>query len=337
MRGAASSPKSKGVQKMLPNVLQPSATDHVPVLANEVRDSLAVQPGDTVVDATFGAGGHSAILAAELHGRGKLIAIDRDPTARTYFDRFEKRAGVQARLLRGDFSVVLEQLAENGVRADAILLDLGVSSMQLDRPERGFSYSVDAPLDMRMDPTQDLSAAEVVNEWPERELTTIFRRYGEERYAKQIARAIVRRRKEQPFERTGELVDTIKCAIPAPARFGDGHPAKRVFQALRIAVNDELGALEAALPAALEMLRPGGRLAVIAFHSLEDRIVKQFLRDRERGCTCPPDFPVCVCGNEPELRAVERRPVKPSQAEVAANPRAASARLRAAVKAGEAE
>jgi 16S rRNA (cytosine1402-N4)-methyltransferase len=322
---------------MLPNVLQPSATDHVPVLANEVRDSLAVQPGDTVVDATFGAGGHSAILAAELHGRGKLIAIDRDPTARTYFDRFEKRAGVQARLLRGDFSVVLEQLAENGVRADAILLDLGVSSMQLDRPERGFSYSVDAPLDMRMDPTQDLSAAEVVNEWPERELTTIFRRYGEERYAKQIARAIVRRRKEQPFERTGELVDTIKCAIPAPARFGDGHPAKRVFQALRIAVNDELGALEAALPAALEMLRPGGRLAVIAFHSLEDRIVKQFLRDRERGCTCPPDFPVCVCGNEPELRAVERRPVKPSQAEVAANPRAASARLRAAVKAGEAE
>jgi 16S rRNA (cytosine1402-N4)-methyltransferase len=322
---------------MLPNALQPNETDHVPVLANEVRDSLAVQPGDTVVDATFGAGGHSAILAAELHGRGKLIAIDRDPTARTYFDRFEKRAGVQARLLRGDFSVVLEQLAENGVRADAILLDLGVSSMQLDRPERGFSYSVDAPLDMRMDPTQDLSAAEVVNEWPERELTTIFRRYGEERYAKQIARAIVRRRKEQPFERTGELVDTIKCAIPAPARFGDGHPAKRVFQALRIAVNDELGALEAALPAALEMLRPGGRLAVIAFHSLEDRIVKQFLRDRERGCTCPPDFPVCVCGNEPELRAVERRPVKPSQAEVAANPRAASARLRAAVKAGEAE
>jgi 16S rRNA (cytosine1402-N4)-methyltransferase len=322
---------------MLPNVLQPSATDHVPVLANEVRDSLAVQPGDTVVDATFGAGGHSAILAAELHGRGKLIAIDRDPTARTYFDRFEKRAGVQARLLRGDFSVVLEQLAENGVRADAILLDLGVSSMQLDRPERGFSYSVDAPLDMHMDTTQDVTAREIVNEWPERELTTIFRRYGEERYAKQIARAIVRRRKEQPFERTGELVDTIKCAIPAPARFGDGHPAKRVFQALRIAVNDELGALEAALPAALEMLRPGGRLAVIAFHSLEDRIVKQFLRDRERGCTCPPDFPVCVCGNEPELRAVERRPVKPSQAEVAANPRAASARLRAAVKAGEAE
>ena len=317
---------------MLPNVLQPSATDHVPVLANEVRESLTVRPGETVVDATFGAGGHAALLAADLQGRGKLIAIDRDPTARTYFERFEKRAGVHARLLRGDFGVVLPQLAENGVQADAILLDLGVSSMQLDRPERGFSYSVDAPLDMRMDTSEELSARDIVNEWPERELMTIFRRYGEERYPKQIARAIVRRRKEQPFERTGELVDAIKGAIPAPARFGEGHPAKRVFQALRIAVNDELGALEAALPAALEMLRPGGRLAVISFHSLEDRMVKQFLREKERGCTCPPDFPVCVCGHEPELRAIERRPIKACATEIAANPRAASARLRAAVK-----
>ncbi len=251
---------------MLPNVLQPSATDHVPVLADEVRESLAVRPGETVVDATFGAGGHAALLAADLQGRGKLIAIDRDPTARMYFARFEKRAGVQARLLSGDFGAVLQQLSENGVRADAILLDLGVSSMQLDRPERGFSYSVDAPLDMRMDTSQDLSARDVVNEWPERELVTIFRRYGEER-----------------------------------------------------------------------LLRPGGRLAVISFHSLEDRIVKRFLRERERGCTCPPDFPVCVCGHEPELRAIERRPVRPSQAEVAANPRSASARLRAAVKTGAPE
>jgi len=318
---------------MLPNVLQPSATDHVPVLANEVRESLGVHPGATVIDATFGAGGHAMLLAAELQGRGKLIAIDRDPTARTYFERFEKRSGVQARLLRGDFGVVLPQLAANGVRADAILLDLGVSSMQLDRPERGFSYSVDAPLDMRMDTSQEMTAADIVNEWPERELLTIFRRYGEERYAKQIARAIVRRRQEQPFERTGELVDAIKSSIPAPARFGEGHPAKRVFQALRIAVNDELGSLAAALPAALEMLRPGGRLAVISFHSLEDRIVKQFLREKERGCVCPPDFPVCVCGHEPELRAIERRPIKPSTDELAANPRSASARLRAAVKA----
>jgi 16S rRNA (cytosine1402-N4)-methyltransferase len=318
---------------MLPNVLQPSATDHIPVLADEVRESLAVRPGDTVVDGTFGAGGHSALLAADLQGRGKLIAIDRDPTVRTYFERLERTNGVQARLLRGDFGVVLPQLAENGVQADAILLDLGVSSMQLDRPERGFSYATDAPLDMRMDSSQDLDARAIVNEWPEKELVTIFRRYGEERYARQIAKAIVRRRRTDPFERTGELVDTIKAAIPAPARFGEGHPAKRVFQALRIAVNDELSSLEVALPAALSMLRPGGRLAVISFHSLEDRIVKQFLRERERGCTCPPDFPVCVCGHEPELRAIQRRPVRPSESEVAANPRAASARLRAAVKA----
>ena len=322
---------------MLPNVLQPSATDHVPVLAAEVRDSLAVHPGETVVDATFGAGGHAAMLVAELEGRGKLIAIDRDPTVRTYFERLEKRAGVNARLLRGDFGVVLPQLAANGVQADAILLDLGVSSMQLDRPERGFSYSVDAPLDMRMDSSQELSAREVVNEWKEGDLVSIFRKYGEERYAKQIVRAIARRRKDEPFERTGELVDTIRSAIPAPARFGEGHPAKRVFQALRIAVNDELGSLEAALPAALEMLRPGGRLAVISFHSLEDRIVKHFLREKERGCTCPPDFPVCVCGHEPELRAIERRPIRPGQPEVAANPRSTSARLRAAIKAGGAE
>src|SRR5438309_7766792 len=204
--------------------------------------------------------------------------------------------------------------------------------MQIDRPERGFSYAVDAPLDMRMDPSADVSAAGIINEAAERDLATIFKRYGEERYARQIARAIVRRRKEQRYERTSDLVETIKAAIPAPARFGDGHPAKRVFQALRIAVNDELGSLEAALPSAFAMLRPGGRLAVISFHSLEDRIVKRFLRDRARGCECPPDFPVCVCGREPELRALSRKPIRPSAAEVAANPRAASARLRAALK-----
>jgi 16S rRNA (cytosine1402-N4)-methyltransferase len=189
---------------------------------------------------------------------------------------------------------------------------------------------------MRMDPSGDVSARELVNEAGERELQQIFRRYGEERYARQIARAIVRRRRERPFERTGDLVETIRAAIPAPARFGDGHPAKRVFQALRIAVNDELGALEAALPAALAMLRPGGRLAVISFHSLEDRIVKRFLRAQERGCTCPPDFPVCVCGREPVLRALGRKAIRPTPREVAANPRSASARLRAAAKVEEA-
>jgi 16S rRNA (cytosine1402-N4)-methyltransferase len=317
---------------MLPNVLQTSATDHVPVLASEVRELLAVQPGETVVDATFGAGGHSAMLAADLQGRGKLIAIDRDPGAREYFDRLAKRTPVQTRFLRGDFAVVLEQLAANGVEADAILLDLGVSSMQIDRPERGFSYNTDAPLDMRMDPSADVTAAGIVNEAAERDLATIFKRYGEERYARQIARAIVRRRKDHPFERTGDLVEVIKAAIPAPARFGDGHPAKRVFQALRIAVNDELGALEAGLPSAFSMLRPGGRLAVISFHSLEDKLVKRFMRDRERGCECPPDFPVCVCGKTPELRATSRKAIRPSATETAANPRSSSARLRVGIK-----
>jgi 16S rRNA (cytosine1402-N4)-methyltransferase len=318
---------------MLPSVL-PTETDHVPVLADEVLSALDPRPGETVVDCTFGAGGHSALLTASLRGDGKLIAIDRDPTVRPYFERLRRSTSVKARLLHGEFSAVLGQLAGNGVRADAVLLDLGVSSMQLDRPERGFSYAADAPLDMRMDPSADLTAGDIVNEAPERELEEIFRSYGEERYARQIARAIGRRRRQRPFERTGDLVETIKQAIPAPARFGDGHPARRVFQALRIEVNDELGSLERALPAATEMLRPGGHLAVISFHSLEDRIVKRFLRFQEHGCVCPPDFPLCACGASPVLRAMPRRAIRPSAAEVARNPRAASARLRVAVKLG---
>jgi 16S rRNA (cytosine1402-N4)-methyltransferase len=302
------------------------------VLADEVREHLAVQPGATVVDATFGAGGHSRLLAADLAGQGRLIAIDRDPEARTYFERVRRELSPQSRFLRGDFSVVLVQLAENGVEADAVILDLGVSSMQIDKPERGFSYAVDAPLDMRMDPSATRSARDIVNELDERELADIFRRYGEERFARQIAHAIVRRREAQPFERTGELVETIKSAIPAPRRFGDGHPAKRVFQALRITVNEELESLERALPAALAMLRPGGRVAVISFHSLEDRIVKRFFAAEARGCVCPPDLPVCVCGREPRLRLVTRKAVRPSPQEVADNPRSASARLRVAAR-----
>jgi 16S rRNA (cytosine1402-N4)-methyltransferase len=317
---------------MLPSALQPSATDHVPVLAEEVRRLLDVQPGETVIDATFGAGGHAAVLAPELKGEGKFIGVDRDPSVRPYFESFRRRAGVPTRFLRGDFADVFERLADNGVRADAILFDLGVSSMQLDRPERGFSYASDAPLDMRMDPSAEHSARDLVNEASERELTDIFRGYGEERYARQIARAIVRRRREHAFERTGELVETIKAAIPTPARFGEGHPARRVFQALRIAVNDELEALEAALPAALETLRPRGRIAVISFHSLEDRIVKRFFRREEHGCTCPPEFPICVCGREPSLRTLTKKPIRPTAHEIAINPRAGSARLRAAQK-----
>jgi 16S rRNA (cytosine1402-N4)-methyltransferase len=316
---------------MLPSVL-PTETDHVPVLADEVLACLAPRPGETIVDCTFGAGGHAGMLAAQLRGDGKVIAIDRDPTVAPYFERLRRSTAAKVRLLHGEFSQVLEQLAGNGVHADAILLDLGVSSMQLDRPDRGFSYAADAPLDMRMDPSADLTASEVVNDTEERELADIFHRFGEERYSRQIARAIVKRRKEQPFERTGDLVEVIKQAIPAPARFGEGHPAKRVFQALRIEVNDELGSLERALPAALEVLRPGGRLAVISFHSLEDRIVKRWLRSEEHGCTCPPEFPVCACGASPTLRATPRRAVRPSAAEVARNPRSQSARMRVAVK-----
>jgi 16S rRNA (cytosine1402-N4)-methyltransferase len=318
---------------MLPNALRPSEPDHVPVLADEVRELLDVQPGDTVVDATFGAGGHAGLLAAELKGSGRLIAIDRDPSVRPYFEQFRRRAGVAARFLRGQASVVLGQLADNDVGADAVLFDLGVSSMQLDRPERGFSYASDAPLDMRMDTGAEVSARELVNDASERELTKIFRSYGEERYARQIARAIARRRRSQPFERTAELVETIKAAIPAPARFGDGHPARRVFQALRIAVNEELEELEEALPVAVEMLRPGGRIAVISFHSLEDRIVKRFFRAQEHGCVCPPDLPICACGREPVLRVLTKRPVRPGTDELEANPRASSARLRVAARA----
>jgi 16S rRNA (cytosine1402-N4)-methyltransferase len=238
---------------------------------------------------------------------------------------------VQSRFLRGDFSVVLGQLADNGVEADAIILDLGVSSMQIDRPERGFSYAVDAPLDMRMDVSAERSARDVVNEMSERKLADVFRRYGEERFSRQIARAIVRRRAEHPFERTADLVEVVRSAIPAPRRFGDGHPAKRVFQALRIVVNEELESLEQALPEAVRLLRPGGRIAVVSFHSLEDRIVKRFFAAQARGCTCPPDLPVCVCGKEPSMRLVTRKAVRPSPAETALKPRAASARLRVAV------
>jgi 16S rRNA (cytosine1402-N4)-methyltransferase len=316
----------------LRNALRHESADHVPVLADEVRELLAVQPGETVIDGTFGAGGHAALLAADLQGKGRFIAIDKDASVRPYFERFQRGTSVSARFLRGDFAVILGQLADNGVEADAIHLDLGISSMQVDRPERGFSYAADAPLDMRMDASAPRSARDVVNEADERELADIFRRYGEERFSRQIARAIVRRRAEQPFERTGDLVEVVRSAIPAPRRFGDGHPAKRVFQALRIVVNEELESLEQALPAAVRLLRPGGRIAVISFHSLEDRIVKRFFAAQARGCTCPPDLPICVCGKEPSLRLATRKAIRPSPSETAENPRASSARLRVAVK-----
>jgi 16S rRNA (cytosine1402-N4)-methyltransferase len=319
---------------MLPNVSHSSSpAAHVPVLAHEVDEVLDVRPGDTVVDCTFGAGGHAAVLEPRLAGRGTYVAIDRDPDTRAFYARFAAEARAETRYLRGDFALVLRNLAATGVRANAVLADLGVSSMQIDRPERGFSYAVDAPLDMRMDTSADLTAAEIVNEWDERELADIFHRFGEERHARRIARAIAAERAREPFRRTGELVDTIKSAIPTPSRFGQGHPAKRVFQALRIATNDELASLEEGLEHAVSVLAPGGRLAVISFHSLEDRIVKRFLRRESRGCTCPPDFPICTCGHEPRLRAITERAVVPSVDERTANPRAASAKLRAGERA----
>ena len=317
---------------MLPNVSHSSShsVEHVPVLASEVAELLDLQPGDTVVDGTFGAGGHAALLEPQLRGHGCYIAIDRDPEAERHFKRFAAGASAGTRFIHGNFALVLRNLAATGLRADALVLDLGISSMQIDRPERGFSYAADAPLDMRMDPTGDLTAAEIVNEWDEREIAQLLRGYGEERFSRQIARAIVRRRVREPFARTGDLVDVIKAAIPTPSRFGQGHPAKRSFQALRIAVNDELESLSEGLDHALELLAPEGRMAVISFHSLEDRIVKRFIRNQARGCTCPPDFPICVCGHEPLLRTLTARAVVPSVDERCVNPRSASAKLRAA-------
>ena len=305
---------------------------HVPVLAGELIDLTAPAPGDTVVDCTFGAGGHARLIADRIGPAGLLICIDRDPAAEERFEELAREAPCDTRFLRMDYADGLELLIDEGIEADLVLLDLGISSMQVDARERGFSYSCDAPLDMRMDPSQELEARVVVNEWDERRLAQLLHRYGEERFARQIARAIGRRRASGPIETTNELVETIKSALPAPARFGGGHPAKRVFQAIRIAVNDELDALDRALPAAWDVLRPGGRLAAISFHSLEDRRVKRFLAARARGCICPPGLPVCACGRVPEAELLTQRALAPTAGEVAQNPRAGSGRLRAARK-----
>ena len=305
---------------------------HVPVLAGELIDALDPQPGEVAVDCTLGAGGHARMVANRIGPTGLLVCIDRDPAAEERFEELAAEVPCQTRFLRMDYADALPVLAEEGIAADMVYLDLGVSSMQIDAWERGFSYSYDAPLDMRMDPGQELDARAVVNEWDERRLAGAFKSYGEERYAGAIARAIVKRRESAPFETTGELAETIKSAVPAPARFGGGHPAKRVFQAIRIVVNDELGSLDRALPAAWELLRPGGRMAALSFHSLEDRRVKHYFAERVRGCICPPDLPVCACGRTPEAELVTRRAVMPSASEVAENPRAGSGRLRAARK-----
>jgi 16S rRNA (cytosine1402-N4)-methyltransferase len=305
---------------------------HVPVLAGELIDLLDPQPGETAVDCTFGGGGHARLVAGRVGPTGQLVCIDRDPAAEERFEELAAEVSCETRFLRMDYAEGLRLLREEGLQADLAYLDLGISSMQVDAWERGFSYAYDAPLDMRMDTDQPLDAREVVNEWDERRLAGIFRDYGEERFSRQIARAVVRRRGRAPLETTGELVETIKEAVPVAAQFAGGHPAKRVFQAIRIAVNDELDGLDRALPEAWAVLREGGRLGAISFHSLEDRRVKRFLADRARGCVCPPDFPVCVCGREPEAELLSRRAIVPTPGEVAQNPRAASGRLRAARK-----
>jgi 16S rRNA (cytosine1402-N4)-methyltransferase len=307
---------------------------HIPVLAGELIDLTAPAPGETAVDCTFGAGGHARLVADRIGPTGTLICIDRDPAAEVRYEELATDVACETRFLRMDYGDALAQLAGEGLAADVVFLDLGVSSIQVDARERGFSYSYDAPLDMRMDPSQELDARAVVNGWDERQLAQVFRRLGEEPNSRRIAREIARRRKKTPFATTGELVEAIEAALPAAVRrsFGGGHPAKRVFQAVRIAVNGELDSLDRALPLAWDILRPGGRLAAISFHSLEDRRVKRFLAERARGCVCPPDFPVCVCGREPEAELLTQRAVAATPGELAQNPRAKSGRLRAARK-----
>ncbi|HEX2436189.1 MAG TPA: 16S rRNA (cytosine(1402)-N(4))-methyltransferase RsmH [Solirubrobacterales bacterium] len=304
-------------------------TEHVPVLAAELVAVLDPQPGELAVDCTFGGGGHAALVAERLGGDGTLICADRDPAAAERFEAFAAEVPCETRFVRGDFADALEELFAEGTRADVVYMDLGISSLQLDAWERGFSYAYDAPLDMRMDPDQPLSAREAVNEWSDRRLADVIRRFGEERHAGRIAREIVRRR---PLTTTSELAEAVRAALPPAARFGRGHPAKRTFQAIRIAVNAELDSLDRGLPAAWRLLRDGGRFAAISFHSLEDRRVKRFLVDRARGCVCPPELPVCRCGRTPEAELLTRRAVAPSPDEIERNPRSASAHLRAAAK-----
>jgi 16S rRNA (cytosine1402-N4)-methyltransferase len=307
-------------------------TTHIPVLAGELIELTDPQPGTVAVDCTFGGGGHARLVADRLGSHGTLIAIDRDPAAQPAFEQFAAEVPCATRLIRSDFATGLGLLGSEGVRADLVYLDLGMSSMQVDTWSRGFSYAYDAPLDMRMDPGQALTAAEIVANWDERQLARLFRDYGEERYAGQIARAIVVARERAPLTSTQGLVDVIKSAVPIPAQFAGGHPARRVFQALRIAVNDELAQLDAALPSAWSLLATGGCVAAISFHSLEDRRVKRFLGQLASGCVCPPDFPICVCGHRPEAELVTRRAIAPSHGEIEANPRSKSAHLRVARK-----
>lgn len=303
---------------------------HVPVLLRECIEGLAVKPDGIYVDGTLGRAGHSLEIIKRLTS-GKLIGIDRDMAAIKGAGERLSEYGDRVALVHANFRELDKALADLGIdKVDGMLFDLGVSSPQLDDAERGFSYLSDAPLDMRMDRDSALSAYDVVNGWPESEIKRVLFTYGEERYAPRIAAAVVRKRGESPIKTTAELVDIIRSAMPGKALREKQHPAKRSFQAIRIAVNDELASISDMLSAAPDRLKTGGRLAVISFHSLEDRIVKNAIQSRERGCTCPPDFPVCVCGFKPTLRAITKKPILPTEEEIELNPRARSAKLRIA-------
>ena len=309
---------------------------HKPVLLDECLSGLNIRPDGVYVDGTLGGGGHSSEIAKRLT-TGTLIGIDRDMDAiraATARVREATPPGARFEALHGNFHDAKALLKSVGIeKIDGALLDLGVSSYQLDNRARGFSYQGDAPLDMRMDASQPFSARELVNEWPEKDIARVIREYGEENWAAQIARVLCDRRKLAPIETTAQLVDVIDAAIPKKVRARDGsHPARRTFQALRIAVNDELKPLEQALDDFASLLKPGGRLCVITFHSLEDRIIKKTLQELATGCICPPEFPVCVCGRKPKLKLVSRKPIVSGEEELAHNPRARSAKLRVAEK-----
>lgn len=302
--------------------------NHKSVLLWETIDALNIKPEGIYVDGTAGGAGHSSEIAKKLTG-GKLYALDRDPDAVKIAS--ERLKGLSAEVISSNFSNMKEVLADRGIeKVDGILLDLGVSSYQLDTAERGFSYHKDAPLDMRMSKS-GISAAEVVNTFSEKELSDIFFRFGEEKFSNRIAARIVAQRKERPIETTLQLAEIIADAVPAAAR-RDGHPARKCFQALRIAVNGELDALAEALDKCFQMLNKDGVMAIITFHSLEDRMVKQKFKEYCMGCTCPPDFPICVCGNTPKGRLLTRKPIEPSAAELSENPRSRSAKLRVIIK-----
>ncbi|MBC6299602.1 16S rRNA (cytosine(1402)-N(4))-methyltransferase RsmH [Listeria booriae] len=302
---------------------------HETVLLKETVDNLNIKPDGVYVDCTLGGAGHSAYLLSQLSESGHLFAFDQDSKALAHAkERLSEYAG-QVTFIKSNFRYIKEALLEVGVtEVDGILYDLGVSSPQLDERERGFSYHQDAPLDMRMDQDAPLTARDVVNDWPYEDLVRIFFRYGEEKFSKQVAREIERRREVAPIETTGELVDCIKAAIPAPARRKGGHPAKRVFQAIRIAVNDELGAVEDSLKDAMELLKPGGRISVITFHSLEDRITKQIFTEQAKGPELPPGLPIIPDEYKPKMKLVSRKPILPSEEELTENNRARSAKLR---------